>query len=420
MLAILTTHPIQYQVPIWQELARRGNVPFEVWYLADHGYRKGFDKGFGKAFSWDLNMLAGYPYRFLSTRPPEANINKFWGARLGSLASLFHEQRVTAMLINGWSPLAYWQAAFQANRAGIPVLLRAETNDIRKLPWWKERVKRALLGVLFQRISVFLTVGIANRRFYRKYGVPEDRLGSAPYCVDNRRFSEAAEGFRPQRFILRKTWGIPLDSTCFLFSGKLIAKKRPQDLLCAFEMLFVKRKEFGLKHNIHLLIVGGGALWKVLEEKAKELNNTAGKSCVTLAGFLNQTEIPKAYAVADCLVLPSDAGETWGLVVNEAMACGLPAIVSDQVGCGADLIEPGITGDLFPVADVEALAATIAAWSDPVRCRSAREAVLENINNFSIESAVDGTLEGLQTVCPRPHPSAHLPGTPVLLRERDG
>ena len=104
MLAILTTHPIQYQVPLWQELASRATVPFEVWYLSDQGYQYSFDPGFQIPFSWDLDMLSGYPYRFILTRPLRANINTFCGAWVPSLASLFEQRRVTALLINGWYP----------------------------------------------------------------------------------------------------------------------------------------------------------------------------------------------------------------------------------------------------------------------------------------------------------------------------
>lgn len=395
MLAILTTHPIQYQVPLWKELSRR-RVPLELWYLSAHGHRKGLDKGFGREFSWDLDMLGGYPHRFLPTHPATPDINKFRGARIGSIGSLFRSLNITALLINGWFPQAYWQAAFQAHRAGVPVLLRAETNDLRQIPWLKEIVKRRLLKSLFDRVSVFLTVGVANRRFYLNYGVPESRLGAAPYCVDNKRFSEAAKSLRSQRDELRETWGIPQESMCFLFCGKLIEKKRVQDLVHAFEMLLTRPAHFGVNAPIHLLIVGDGELKATIQEEARRLKNVVGRTCITLAGFLNQTEMPKAYAAADCLVLPSDAGETWGLVVNEAMACGLPAIVSDQVGCGPDLVKPGVTGDLYRMGDVEALAMAMAEWSNPLRCYSARMAVAEKIVNYSIEQAADGTLDALR------------------------
>lgn len=392
-------------MPVWKELARRG-LPLEVWYLSDRGYRKSFDRGFGKEFSWDLDMLGGYASRFLPTRPAKADISKFRGTRIGSLTSLFRTRGITALLINGWFPQAYWQAAFQAQRAGIPVLLRGETNDLHRIPWWKELAKRRLLKLLFDRVSLFLTIGIANRRFYLKYGVSEKKLASAPYCVENERFSQAAESFRSRRGELREAWNIPRDSTCFLFCGKLIGKKHVLDLMGAFEMLLLSPVKFGVNGPVHLLFVGDGALREIIEEKARRLSDLSGRPCVSLAGFLNQTEVPKAYAVADCLVLPSDAGETWGLVVNEAMACGLPAIVSDQVGCGPDLIDPGVTGDLFAVGDVERLAIAMAQWSDAIRCRSASTAVTKQIAAYSVEQAANGIFDSVRFVSckqQRPH-----------------
>jgi len=399
MLAILTTHPIQYQVPLWRELTRRG-LPLQVWYLSDQGHRKSFDRGFGREFSWDLEMLDGYAYRFLPSRRASADISKFWGVWIGSLASQFRDLNVTALLINGWFPYVYWHAAFQAHRAGIPVLLRGETNDLRSIPWWKDLAKRRALKMLFDRISLFLTIGVANRRFYLRYGISENKLRPAPYCVENERFAEAARTFRERKDGLRQTWSIHRDSTCFLFSGKLIEKKHVFDLIQAFEMLLLRPEDFGVKRPIHLLIAGDGPLREAVKQKIHRLSQLSGRSCVTLAGFLNQTEMPKAYAAADCLVLPSDAGETWGLVVNEAMACGLPAIVSDRVGCGPDLIDPGTTGDVFPTGNVDKLAAVMARWSNPDRCRLAAAAVAQKISAYSVEMAAGGIFDAVQAVTP--------------------
>ena len=398
MLAILTTHPIQYQIPLWQELARRGDVPLEVWYLSDQGQRNSFDEGFGRAFSWDIDMLTGYTYRFLQTSPPNADLRKFRGARIGSLAPLFQELGVKALLINGWHPQAYWQAAFQASRAGIPVLLRAETNDLRRIHAVKEKVKRSLLNLLFRRITIFLTIGKANRRFYESYGVSENRMVDSPYCVDNKRFSEAARLLSQQRNEIREAWGIPRDAVCFLFSGKLIPKKHPLDVLQAFDILLGKQSGLAMKRPIHLLVAGDGALRGSCEEKANQITARYGTKAVTFTGFLNQTEMPRAYVAGDCLVLPSDGGETWGLVVNEAMASGLPAIVSDQVGCGPDLIDAGLTGDIFPMGDTQSLAAAMMAWADPARCQAASEVVRSKIEDYSIERAADGIMEGIRAI----------------------
>jgi glycosyltransferase involved in cell wall biosynthesis len=112
--------------------------------------------------------------------------------------------------------------------------------------------------------------------------------------------------------------------------------------------------------------------------------------------------MPAAYAVADCLILPSDHGETWGLVVNEAMACGLPAITSDRVGCHPDLIIPGLTGAVFPCGDSAALAEAMGRLAaDPERLAVMGQAAREHVKAYSIDALLEGTLAALRLACGR-------------------
>src|SRR5215472_399807 len=116
MLAILVTHPIQYQVPLWQALAKDGRVPFEVWYLTSHAVGVSRDREFRHHFAWDLDMLEGYPHRFLRT-PNAATPNTFWRCRiLDSLPELFTKTNATAVWIQGWQVVGYWQAAWEAKK----------------------------------------------------------------------------------------------------------------------------------------------------------------------------------------------------------------------------------------------------------------------------------------------------------------
>ena len=197
---------------------------------------------------------------------------------------------------------------------------------------------------------------------------------------------------RAQRGELRRKWSIPDDVTCFLFCGKLIPKKHPLDLLRAL----VRAVETGAP--AHVLIVGDGELMA----EARALVDSR-RLPVTFAGFLNQTEIVSAYVAADCLVLPSDTGETWGLVVNEAMACGLPAIVSDQVGCGPDLVSDDVTGATFPMGDVEALAQRLIEFAgDPDRLPELGAAARERVvSHYSVERAVAGTMAAIDAIAVR-------------------
>jgi glycosyltransferase involved in cell wall biosynthesis len=363
LLIILTTHPIQYQVPVWQALARDGRVPFEVWYMSGHGLEPSRDREFGKTFAWDIDLTRGYPHRFLAGAE-RSSPGSFRGCRLHEpLAERLREAGATALWINGWQVAAYWQAVRQARDAGCEVWLRGESNGLGPVAWWKRPIKRAALGLLFSRVDRFLAIGEANARLYHQYGVPDSRLYPAPYAADNERFASQAEALRPQRAALRRQWGIADDAFCVMFCGKFIAKKRPLDLVRAAELL---ARQAPLT-KLHLLFVGAGQLGEALraacdvacDADAISPATRPGKVKASFAGFLNQTEISRAYVAADCLVLPSDTGETWGVVVNEALASGLPAIVSDACGSAEDLAAAACARFVYPCGDVAALAQAI-------------------------------------------------------------
>jgi glycosyltransferase involved in cell wall biosynthesis len=259
-------------------------------------------------------------------------------------------------------------------------------------------LKRWVVRELLRRVDKLLYIGEANRQFYVDQKINEDRLAPAPYCVDNARFASAALSARPLRQRFREEWGIPADAVCFLFVGKLIAKKRPLDLLQAARRL--QRSDSTKK--IHVLWVGTGDLAGRLRERCHVCFDVEKKAPygsskdrngpnASFVGFLNQSEISRAYIAADCLVLPSDAQETWGLVVNEAMASGLPCVVSNACGCVEDLVHP-IRPDLaYPVGDIIALEKAMAAAINDVPTRAVLKA---HIAKYDICQTID-TVESL-------------------------
>ena len=366
MLAILTTHPIQYQVPLWQALARDGRVPFEVWYLTDHGTRHSRDREFGQTFAWDIDTLSGYTHRFLEVSQ-RATPSSFWKCRLRErLRDRLRASHATALWIQGWQVAAYWQAVREAQSAGVEVWLRGESNDLAPQPPWKRKLKRAKNGWLFRRVDRFFYIGKANRRLYEESGVTEAKLYPAPYAVDNERFAMQAAALRPRRAALREQWGIPEDAFCILFCGKFIPKKRPLDIVAATRTLIEK----GALLKLHLLFVGSGVLGPELRRACRVVCDIEGQLTspqvqgtnyasvlppASFAGFLNQKEISQAYVAADCLVLPSDHRETWGLVVNEALASGVPCLVSQACGCAEELSGCGT----FAPGDIETLSSKL-------------------------------------------------------------
>ena len=233
MLAIVTTHPIQYQVPLWQALAADGRVPFMVWYLTDHGTRPSRDPEFDRTFSWDLETLSGYPHAFLDVEEG-ASPTPFWKCRLRErLRKRLRRSGAKVVWIQGWQVAAYWQTAWEARPGGAELWLRGESNDLGPVSYWKKPLKQLLLGQLFNRVGRFLYIGSANKRYYQSFGVGGSRLHAAPYAVDNARFALQADALRAERSKLRRAWRIPDDAVCVLFCGKFISKKRPLDLVMA-------------------------------------------------------------------------------------------------------------------------------------------------------------------------------------------
>lgn len=385
-LLIVTSHPIQYQAPLFRAVAALPEVDAEVLFLtlpsaAEQG------AGFGRAFTWDQDLLEGYRWRRATTTVGGGLGAGFRGLRLRhpSRELLGGDRPPDAVLVLGWQVEGLVQILAAARRRGLPVLLRGDSGDRPSRPWAVRRLHRLLLG----QASAVLTVGAANTRFYRANGVPADRCFASPHSVDNAFFAAAAAAWAPRRAELRQRWGIPAQAFCFLFAGKLQQKKHPLDLLEALAQLVSQPQA----PAVHLLMVGSGELEAECRQRV-----SAAALPVTFAGFLNQNDIASAYVVSDALVLPSDFGETWGLVVNEAMACGLPAIVSDRVGCAEDLVHEGSTGLVVPFRDVVALSGALARMAqDPAAAVTMGQAARERVmGGYGIAQARDGVRQGLR------------------------
>jgi glycosyltransferase involved in cell wall biosynthesis len=386
-VALFATHPIQYHVPWFQKLSARPELEFKVFFgFEPDAVQQGV--GFGVGFHWDIPLRDGYASEMLTNVSKGPSLGVFAGCDTPRVGESLRTWAPDAAILTGWHSKMLIQAWWAAVRLRVPRILRGESNAIRRREAWKRAGHRFWLHGFHE----FLAIGKANHEFYRQAGIPDQRIHDCPYFVDNKRFSASAQALHERRGELRREWAIPADATCFLFSGKLIAKKRPLDLFAALHLAHP------VVPSMHLLVAGTGELMAQARAIA-----TAQRLPVTFAGFLNQTEIARAYVAADCLVLPSDTGETWGLVVNEAMACGLPAVVSDQVGCGPDLVIDGLTGAKFPMGDVQALANRMieCARDRPGLLSMGTKARHHVLSSYSVERAVDGTLAAIDAITAR-------------------
>ena len=341
----MATHPIQYFAPFFRDLAARADVELMV-FFAHRPNAAHQGEGFGVAFEWDIDVTGGYPHQFLEN-VAKVPAGGFRGYDCPEIGKLLVAGQFDFVVLQGWGWKCFWQAAAACRRAGIPYGVRSDSQLPQGKTGWssliKQRIRRMVYPLFISRIPLCLPYGERSAEYFRCYGAR--KIGIAPHCIDNAFFSGEAAKALPERGPWRQKFGVPGNAICFLFCGKFIPKKRPSDVIAAFAKL-LKDSEV----PVHLLMVGSGELEDILKEQA----NSVGRG-ISFAGFMNQSAMPAVYTAADCLVLPSDSGETWGLVVNEAMACGLPAIVSDSCGCVPDLIRTGHSGYSYPEGEIREL-----------------------------------------------------------------
>jgi len=387
-VGILNTHPVQYYVPWYRALSAHPQINLEVFYCRYPSPQEQSKAGFGVNFNWDIPLLEGYRYYFLNNKAKNPTIHSFWGCDTPQIQEIIYRKKFDAFIVQGWNTKSYWQAIYACWKNHTPLLVRGDSQ----LPAERSILLRMLkyfpYRYFIKRFAGYLVVGQRSKEYYLYYGASEKKMFFVPHCVDNNFFSTTRNNLNPQRITLRKKWQIPEDKIVFLFVGKLIPRKRPQDFIQALSLVCRDcPKIFGL-------VVGDGILRKGLENLSKTFNLP-----VKFLGFLNQTELPSAYTVSDILILPSDGRETWGMVVNEAFACGLPAIVSSAVGCAPDLVIPNKTGDIFNCKDVKGLVKIIKKFAlQPQYIKEMGENAQKLILNYSIENAVEKTFIALKTI----------------------
>ena len=370
-LAVIASHPIQYHAPLFRELARRLDLTVFYAHLAtpDDQARAGF----GDSFVWDVDLLSGYEHVFLCNLAKRPGVDRFGGCDTPEIGARLAEGDFDAVLVLGWHLKTYLQAGLAAKRLGVPLLARGDSHLATPRPAVKRAVKAIVYPAFLRFFDAALYVGRRSRAYWTHYRYPMPRLFFSPHCVDTEWFAARATG--AARVALRARLGLADEAKVILFAGKLLSLKRPLDLVSAAARLKLEG------HDTAILVAGAGPL----EHEMTAAARAAGVS-LHMLGFCNQTEMPAAYAAADILVLPSES-ETWGLVANEALACGRPVVLSDAVGAAPDLAADKTAGRVFPVGDVAALAAVL---HDIVRAPPTPAMITAKSAAYSLGAAADG------------------------------
>ena len=331
--AIITTHPIQYYAPIFKRLTD-DEIECKVFYTwGEGGIKDKFDPDFKKIIEWDIPLLEGYNFEFCKNTSKKPGTNHFNGIINPYLIQSILDFEPTHILIFGWNFSSHLKV-LRYFKGKIPVLFRGDSTLIDDPNGFsfKSLARKYFLTWIYQHVDFALYVGQANKAYYKKFGLKEEQLIFAPHAIDNDRFSLISH---QQQFWIEKIkqeFSIQETDITIIFCGKFQDKKNPFLLLEAVKELSI--------NNLHLIFVGNGKL----ESKLKAYQNKN----IHFLPFQNQTLMPAVYRLGDIFCLPSQGPrETWGLAVNEAMACSRAVLVSDKCGCAVDLIEDGENGYVF-------------------------------------------------------------------------
>ena len=358
-------------------------IPLRVFYGGDFSVKGYHDREFGASFSWDTDLLGGYESSFLCDDLEKQPIDYETVTKHG-VEEVLDREKPDAVLVIGYSHSYDRAALFGAIKRKLPILYRGEANDTAiKRTFWKRSIRHLVLKYIYFRCNRLLYIGEEARRHYEKHGVINEKLFFSPYCVDSRSFKTDDVYRNELRIKVRHELSIKDDEKVILYSGKLSHRKGVDLLLKAASHC---------PSNTVVLFVGDGELRSELEEQGEN-----GKR-VIFTGFQNQKALSKFYHAADILVLPSRHSETWGLVVNEALAHGLPAVVSDAVGCRWDLIRPGVTGEIAMRDNTALLADALERCLKYAGTPSTRDNCREIVAPYNVDSAAQGIFDAYTSV----------------------
>ncbi|MFZ1548065.1 MAG: glycosyltransferase family 4 protein [Candidatus Nitrotoga sp.] len=385
-IAVLNSHPIQYFAPLYAYLNASEDFDITALYCSDFSLRGAQDPGFGQNVTWDLDLLAGYRAVFLGERAKTRTPGGFWSLVCPEVWREVRSGRYDALILHGHNYAVNLLALLSAKTAGVKVFMRGETHLGLQRSDFMQRIRRPLMNLLYRACDCCLAIGAANHAFYRAMGVPEHKIVTVPYTVDNDRFIAAARlGDQERRDMLQRL-GADTDQPVVLYASKFQRRKHPDDLLKAVALL----RERGIRCTV--LMVGSGEMRDELRQLVTQLN----LSDVHFTGFINQSDLPRVYGASDIFVLPSE-NEPWGLIVNEVMCAALPVIIAEEVGCVRDLVYAGINGYTFPAKDPIALADCLEKLlSNPDQRKAMGRESLARICNWSYRECHLGLKNALE------------------------
>ena len=378
-LAIITTHPIQYNAPLFRLLSERKRIAVKVFYTWGQSQEPVFDARFGLQRSWDIPLLEGYEYEFVKNTSRQPDSNRFLGVINPGLISKIKSENFDAVLVYRWSLLSHF-LILRSFGEKPKLFFRGDSHLLKEQKGIKVLFKKWLLRYVYGKVNKVFYVGEHNKAYYLRYGLINDQLQYAPHAIDSDRFSGDADSWEQKARSERTALGITPDNIVFLYAGKFYPLKQLDLLIRSFQQLN--------GNEYRLLLVGNGEQ----EQQLKEL--TKKDKRILFQPFRNQSEMPLVYRMGDVFVLPSKS-ETWGLAVNEAMACSRPVIISDACGCAPELIEQGETGFVFNCNNAAQLLKHMQYFNMRAKALEMGQKSFKHIQRFSLERVAEAIEEAV-------------------------
>ncbi len=383
-VAYLVTHPIQYQAPLLQQIAKEPDIDLTVFFRSDRSISGALDAGFGLPVKWDIDLLQGYRSRFLPAIGDRHRVT-FWRPFNYGLAGELRRGRFDVLWVHGYGTAYHLYAMLIGRMLGLKVMLRDEAHQQSKTRIGLGELRARLIYMFLRRtVDRFLAIGTANAAYYRSRGIAPERIFVVPYTVDNAAFAAKADGARDAaKTALLHELRLTGPRTIVLFASKLQSRKRCFDLLEAFLRLDADRCAVR-----PLLVIAGDG-----EERSRIETRIAEAGCaadVRLIGFVNQSALPPIYQASDIFVLPS-RDEPWGLAINEAMNAGCAILASREIGAVDDLVSNGVNGFTFPAGDIDALGSALGTLlQDLARTSAFGDASRQRIKTWDFEADIAG------------------------------
>ena len=385
-ICFVVSHPIQYTVPLYQRLARRNDVAIKVFFTWHSGGKAIEDRGFGRAIAWDIPLTEGYEFELVPNVAATPGTDRFFGLGNPALLDRVMAWHPDVVHVTGWAWFSHLQLLRALHRRGVPTLFFGDSHLLdREHGILRSRLKAAVLRKVYSWPAACLFAGSANRAYFANFGVPPRRLLPCPHAIDVSRFAGPATPLEQEAASWRSELGIAADRKVLLYAGKFEPKKRPTELMRAVEKM--------PDPSLVLVMVGSGELQGEIDAIA-----AVDPARFRILPFQNQSRMPIVYRLGDIFVLPSGFGESWGLAVNEALACGRPVIVSDRVGCAADVVDASC-GRIFRADDWNEFGKIVAAmFADPDRLAEMRRAAGERARAFDVGVAEAAFVAAVESV----------------------